>query len=336
MLAKRKPASEGGSRIAIVFNGSALVTGGAGSGESEIRRWIIENDWLEAVVALPGQLFYNTPLGTYIWVLSARKEEKRRGHVQLIDARDLWEPMPRSLGDKRRRLSPKHIAEIVAAWRDYELESERSKVKDNDFFAYTRVVVERPLHLRYRVGESAVEALRLQGPFAKLTSPKKGSKNAADDQAAGEATQQRIVDFIRSLNGFETIDRDEVDQALAPLWRELKVTPSVKKAVVDALSVRDPDAPAVTGNDEQPESDPQLRTQEQVPVDETIDEYMAREVLPYAPEAWPDLTKNKLGYDIPIVKLFFKPTLSRPLDEVETDVDIAAAELAAALARAAG
>jgi type I restriction enzyme M protein len=336
MLAKRKPEIEGGSRIAIVFNGSALVTGGAGTGESEIRRWIIENDWLEAVVALPGQLFYNTPLGTYIWVLSDRKEEKRRRRVQLIDARDLWEPMPRSLGDKRRRLSPEHIAEIVAAWREYELESERSKVRENDFFAFTRVVVERPLRLRYRAGESAIEALRLQGPFAKLTVPKKGSKTASEDRAAGEATQQRIVDFIRSLNGFETTNRDKVDEALAPLWREVEVTPSVKKAVVDALSVRDPDAPAVAGRDGRPEPDPQLRTQEQVPVDETIDEYMSREVLPYAAEAWPDLSKNKLGYDIPIVRLFFKPTLSRPLDEVEADVDTAAAELAAALARASG
>jgi len=336
MLAKMKPADQdAGSRIAIVFNGSALVTGGAGSGESEIRKWIIENDWLEAVVALPGQLFYNTPLGTYVWVLTDRKEERRRGRVQLIDARDLWEPMPRSLGDKRRRLAPAHIEAIIAARHVFEDDTERSKVRDNDFFAYTRVVVERPLRLRYRAGEPAVEALRFQSAFTKLVVPDKRSKDAPADRAAGEAVQERIVDFIRSLDGLDSDDRAAVDIALAPLWEHTQVSPGVKNAVMEALSVRDPSAPIVPGKGSRAAPDPQLRTNEHVPVGQEISDYMAREVLPFAPAAWPDTSKNRLGYEIPIIKLFFKPTLARPLVEIEDDIQVAANALADALGRVA-
>ncbi len=204
-------------------------------------------------------------------------------------------------------------------------------MRQNDFFAYTRVVVERPLHLRYRAGEDAVESLRYQPAFVKLAAPKKNSKDPAKERAAGEELQGQIIDFIRSLNGLETEQRAVLDAALAPLWKKVSLTLAVKKAIVDALSVRDPSAPVVVGKSGQPEPDPQLRTNEQVPEGEEIDEYMAREVLPYASEAWPDLNKNKLGYEIPIIKLFFKPTLSRPLDEIEEDLRGAAADLITAL-----
>jgi type I restriction enzyme M protein len=144
MISKMKPASQGGSRVAIVFNGSPLFTGAAGSGESEIRRWIIENDWLEAVVALPDQLFYNTGISTYFWIVSNRKRPERRGLVQLIDARDLFEKMPKSLGDKRKRLADHHIAEIVHLYGDLT-EGDRVKLLPNESFGFQRVTVERPL-----------------------------------------------------------------------------------------------------------------------------------------------------------------------------------------------
>jgi type I restriction enzyme M protein len=183
MIAKMKPADQdGGSRIAIIFNASPLFSGGAGSGESEIRRCILENDWLEAIVALPEQLFYNTGISTYIWVVSDRKEERRRGKVQLIDARELWEQMPKSLGNKRRRFSDEHIDEVLELWRVFEADGERSKVRDNDFFGYRRIVVDRPLRLRYRAGEGAVERLAEQSAFQKLIEP---AKNAADRARGG-------------------------------------------------------------------------------------------------------------------------------------------------------
>ena len=150
-----------GSRLAIVFSGSPLFTGGAGSGESDIRKWIIENDWLEAIIALPQQMFYNTGIGTYVWIVSNRKEPRRRGKIQLLDARDLYLPMRRSLGDKRRKLgepgdaapdSPvvDHITEIVQLYGAFA-DGDQSKIFDNEDFGYTRVTVERPLRLRYRM-----------------------------------------------------------------------------------------------------------------------------------------------------------------------------------------
>ncbi len=144
-----------GSRLAIVFSGSPLFTGGAGSGESEIRRWIIENDWLEAVIALPEQMFYNTGIGTYVWIVTNRKEKRREGKIQLLDARDFWAPggsedSKRSLGDKRRHITTQQVSQIVRLYGQFK-ESERSKIFDNADFGYTRVTVERPLRLTFRI-----------------------------------------------------------------------------------------------------------------------------------------------------------------------------------------
>src|SRR5262249_31049907 len=145
-----------GSRLAIVFSGSPLFTGGAGSGESDIRKWIIENDWLEAVVALPEQMFYNTRIGTYVWIVTHRKEKRRKSQIQLVDAREYSVPMRRSLGDKRRKIGegrdgePDQIAEIVRLYGRFA-DSDKSKIFANADFGYTRVTVERPLRLRYQM-----------------------------------------------------------------------------------------------------------------------------------------------------------------------------------------
>ena len=144
-----------GSRLAIVFSGSPLFTGGAGSGESDIRKWIIENDWLEAIIALPEQMFYNTGIGTYVWIVTNRKEKRRKGKIQLLDARDVWtaggsEDNKRSLGDKRRHITGSQIAEIVKLY-GRQADGETSKIFDNADFGYTRVTVERPLRLRYQM-----------------------------------------------------------------------------------------------------------------------------------------------------------------------------------------
>ena len=148
-----------GSRLAIVFSGSPLFTGGAGSGESDIRKWIIENDWLEAIIALPEQMFYNTGIGTYIWIVTNRKEKRRKGKIQLLDAREFYIPMRRSLGDKRRKIGEKEdgkdqIAEIVKLYGQFS-EGEKSKIFDNADFGYTRVTVERPLRLRYQMTDES-------------------------------------------------------------------------------------------------------------------------------------------------------------------------------------
>ena len=145
-----------GSRLAIVFSGSPLFTGGAGSGESNIRKWIIENDWLEAIIALPEQMFYNTGIGTYVWIVTNRKEKRRKGKIQLLDARERFIPMRRSLGDKRRKIGegkegePDQIGDIVRLYGRF-VANDQSKIFDNADFGYTRVTVERPLRLRYKM-----------------------------------------------------------------------------------------------------------------------------------------------------------------------------------------
>jgi type I restriction enzyme M protein len=166
MISKMKPPAEGGSRLAIVFNGSPLFTGAAGSGESEIRRWIIENDWLEAVVALPDQLFYNTGISTYFWIVTNVKSPERQGKVQLVDARDLFVKMRKSLGEKRKEISDTQIDEITRLYGDFT-ESDRVKIFPNQAFGYLRVTVERPLRLRWEVTDETLTALEKRKPWKK-------------------------------------------------------------------------------------------------------------------------------------------------------------------------
>jgi type I restriction enzyme M protein len=168
MISKMRRPAQGGTRLAIVFNGSPLFTGAAGSGESEIRRWIIENDWLEAVVALPDQLFYNTGISTYFWIVTNRKSAERRGKVQLIDARELFTKMRKSLGEKRKEISPEQIAEIVRLHGEFT-ENERVKIFPNESFGFLRITVERPLRLRWEVTEDTLTVLRAHPKIVALS-----------------------------------------------------------------------------------------------------------------------------------------------------------------------
>ena len=167
MISKMKRPDEGGARLAIVFNGSPLFTGAAGSGESEIRRWIIENDWLEAVVALPDQLFYNTGISTYFWVVTNRKSSKRRGKVQLVDARESWTKMRKSLGNKRKQISQEQIAELTRLYGAFE-EGPRVKIFPNESFGFLRITVERPLQLRWEITDDTLAAVATDKKVAKL------------------------------------------------------------------------------------------------------------------------------------------------------------------------
>ena len=320
MLAKRKPEAEGGSRVAIIFNGSPLFSGGAGSGESEIRRWILENDWLEAIVGLPEQLFYNTGIATYVWVLTNRKAPARRGKVQLIDARELWDPMPKSLGDKRRRLGLEHIDEILRLYERFE-EGERSKIRENDFFCFRRVTVERPLRLRYEVTGESVERLRASSAFERLAVP---AANAKDLQAAierGEAAQRALTEALTPLDGVSTTDRSEMESRLRDVLRPVeRPSTALRKAVWEAVSVRDPAAPIVTNSKGEPQPDPELRDYENVALGESIEDYVQHEVLPFAPDAWIDQAKTKVGTEIPLTRLFYRYKPPRPLAEIDAEI----------------
>ncbi|QYG93778.1 SAM-dependent DNA methyltransferase [Iamia sp. SCSIO 61187] len=255
MIAKMKPVADGGSRLAIVFNGSPLFTGAAGSGESEIRRWIIEHDWLEAVVALPDQLFYNTGISTYFWVVTNRKAPARRGKVMLVDARDKWVKMRKSLGDKRKQVSDEQIAEITRLYADGahdELrDDERVKVFPNTAFGFQRITVERPLRLRWEVTPETAAAVEAAKPVAKLDDDARGALLAAVTERVGSAWSSLAE--------------------VAPVVADLLAVAGAKgkpleKALLDALAVRDPDAPMVTGARGVVQPDPDLRDAENVPL----------------------------------------------------------------------
>ncbi len=334
MISKMQPVDEkgeGGSRIAIVFNGSPLFTGDAGSGESNIRRWIIEKDWLEAIVALPDQLFYNTGISTYIWILTNRKEERRRGKVQLIDGRQFFVKMRKSLGNKRNELSPEQIADLTRIHGNFQhaetldLPHEDpvthemrlrprivSKVFANEDFGYQKITVERPLRLNFAAVPERMSRLEDEKAFQNLAKIKKRDGLAHNDEvAAGLARQQEIRELLKALqeatDGAVYDDSEMFTSALTDVVKEcgMKLSAAERKAVLVALSERDPDAEICRDRHGNPEPDPELRDTENVPLYEEIDDYMAREVLPHVPDAWVDESKTKIGYEIPLNRHFY-------------------------------
>ena len=316
MVAKFEPVRpaehQHGSRLAIVFSGSPLFTGGAGSGESNIRRWIIENDWLEAIIALPEQMFYNTGIGTYVWIVTNRKEERRRGKIQLIDARDLWTPggsseSRRSLGDKRRHLADDQIDQIVSLYGHFE-EGERCKCFENCDFGYTRVTIERPLRLRYQMSLDGKERFLYVCP--------------------------ELLDDIQAIDarlGREPMDDwNAVWQRISGLLRELKSRwrKPQQRLFRDAFAAEDPQAkPVRNGRGDGFEPDPALRDFENVPLAEDVDDYFAREVRPHVPDAWMDRDKDKTGYEINFNRHFYRYTPPRPVDEIDADLKRAEEEI---------
>jgi len=319
MIARMKPAEKDGSRLAIVFNASPMFTGGAGSGESEIRRWIIENDWLEAIVALPDQLFYNTGISTYFWIVTNRKRPERHGKVQLIDGREFYRKTRKSLGDKRNELGSDDIAAITRIYEDYQGDTEHSKVFPNEHFGYQRITVERPRRYRYEVTDDGLDALRAHKHFQSLTDIPKKSKNPEQDLAEGEATQQAIIDTLRSLR-VSTNDPAEFRKAVTAALDGLDVSNTFKKAIVEAMAARDEDAPPETDKRGEPLPDTDLRDTENVPLGEEIDDYMEHEVLPHVPDAWVDYEKTRIGYEIPLTREFYVYEPPRPLEEIEAEI----------------
>ena len=310
MWAKREPVRPAehkhGSRLAIVFSGSPLFTGGAGSGESDIRKWIIENDWLEAIIALPEQMFYNTGIGTYVWILTNRKKRRRKGKVQLVDARDMWtaggsEDNKRSLGDKRRHLSRGQIDETVRLYGRFE-ENDGSKLFDNADFGYTRVTVERPLRLRYQM--TVEDKARFLDACPDLLDDMQSVDKALgrEPQRDWNAVWKRIEDLLHARQSY---------------WKATE-----KKLFRSVFTQKDPEAKPVNrgGGDDGYEPDADLRDFENVPLKDDIDAYFEREVRPYVLDAWMDRSKDKVGYEINFNRYFYKFTPPRPLEEIDADL----------------
>ena len=276
MLSKMKDTPLG-SRIAEVHNGSSLFTGDAGQGESNIRRWIIENDWLEAIVALPLNMFYNTGIATYVWVLTNRKPDHRKGYVQLIDATQWYTPLRRNLGQKNCELSSGDVEKICDAFIDFE-ETEQSKIFPNETFGYWKVTVDRPL--------------RVEG-----VDPEKihSAKEIRELKADGTKSESAPA-VIKKVHGRNAV--------ASPLNGLFETTIKSEQAVVEY------------------EPDPERRDTEQISLlhEGGIDAFLAREVLPYSPDAWYSPEQVKIGYEISFTRHFYKPKPMRTLGEIRADI----------------
>jgi type I restriction enzyme M protein len=344
MLAKRME-DETGSRIAIIFNGSPLFTGDAGSGESEIRRWILENDWLEGIIALPDQMFYNTGINTYILIVSNRKSERRKGKVQLINATDFWELMPKSLGSKRHRINNEQHKKIVELYKAMQ-PSEYCIIFDNADFGYRRIRVDRPMRVNFCATPERIELIKEQAAFKTLIESKKKDPNKQNEEIkAGEALQKAILMALSRLPSELLKDPRRYqalfDQALQPL----KLKEPLRKVILSALTERDETAEPVPGKKTPFEPDTELRDYENVPMQyapsiydknvplkEDVFAYFKREVLPYVGDAWIDETYcdehdekiGVVGYEINFNRYFYKYT--PPPHPAELDKQIAKLE----------
>lgn len=337
MISKMKPIKEGGSRIAIIMNGSPLFTGDAGSGESEIRRWIFENDWLEVIVGLPEQLFYNTGIATYVWILTNRKKKNWKGKIQLINATSFWTPMRRSLGNKRREISAEQIDKIVKNFDCFK-ENEHSKIFKTTDFGYRKITVERPLKLNFQVSEERVARLDEQKAFENLAVSKKKKQELKEaEEAEGRKLQKNIKTMLSKMP--DTLFKDilRFEKALNKAAKDvgIKLKAPIKKAIIMTLSERDETAEIVKDKDGNPEPDSDLRDTENVPLGESIDEYFDREVKPHVQDAWinegirdhKDNDIGKVGYEISFTRYFYKYTPPRPLEEIDADIKKVEAEI---------
>ena len=346
MLGRMKDVKDGGSRVAIVMNGSPLFIGDAGSGESEIRRWILENDYLEAIIALPEQLFYNTGIATYVWVLTNRKEEKRKNKVQLINATGFWTPMRKSLGDKRRQISKDQISEITAIHSAFS-EGEFCKVFDTSAFGYRKITVERPLRLNFRAIPERIERLLREKAFINLAvSRKKNAEQKAKEEALMRKQQEAMLDALDTMPDTLFKDRPSFEKALDKAVKDagLKLNAALRKAILSALSERDETAEICLDKDGYPEPDSELRDTENVPLKEDINAFFDREVKPHVPDAWINIAIRdhkdgeigKVGYKINLNRYFYKYQPPRPLEEIEADIKAIEKEIIEMLKEVAG
>ncbi len=330
MLSKMKQHTPLGSRIAEVHNGSSLFTGDAGQGESNIRRWIIEKDYLEAIVALPLNMFYNTGIATYIWVLSNRKPEHRRGKVQLIDASEWFKPLRKNLGKKNCELSEDDIQRICDAFLAFE-ETEQSKIFPNEAFGYWKVIVERPLRLTVDLSPDQCQRFRAVCRDAKEEPLANVIDRVATVLGAGPHRDfnrfMKAVDADVSERGVRlTAKRKNLlrtalasrDEAAAPVVKKIHKLGAVEDPIRGLVEA------AVDGRRRVVEYEPdsELRDTDQVPLldEDGIEGFLRREVLPYAPDAWYDPASVKIGYEISFTRYFYKPQPMRTLDEIRADI----------------
>lgn len=320
LISKMTPKKDGGSRIGIILNGSPLFTGGAGSGESEIRRYVLENDLLEAIIAMPTDMFFNTGISTYIWILSNHKEEHRVNKVQLINASSMGESMRKSLGSKRKQLSQEQSDAIVRMYGEF-IESKDSKIFDTRDFGYRRITVERPLQLSfYPKDEIRLEALKADSAFIKL-----------------EDMGNKILEALQNFSDEKVLSRDKFNKELLDKLdaSSIKLTSTHLKLLQKHLSEHDDEAELCKDAKGKLEANSDLRDYENIPLNQDIKEYFQKEVIPHVPLAWIDTKKKDekdglvgiVGYEIPFNRHFYEYVPPRALEEIDTELEILTKEI---------
>jgi type I restriction enzyme M protein len=311
LVKKMRPTQDGGGRIGIVFNGSPLFTGNAGSGESEIRRYLFEQDLVEAIVALPTDMFYNTGIATYIWILDNDKAKERKGKVQLVDASQMFEKMRKNLGSKRKEISPQNLKEIVKTYAAFD-ETKTSKIFKNTDFGYRQITIERPLKLVFKVDEETIENAMLNKAILKLS----------------EDERIRLTLALRNT-GAEFKSRTAFVEALASSTKEagLKLGAPIIKALVGEFGLKSDDGEVCLDAKGRFEADAEARDSENVPLHEDVSAYFAREVEPFAPGAWIDPSKEKIGYEIPFTRHFYSYIPPRDLAEIDNELNKLVSEI---------
>ncbi len=313
LVSKMRDPREGGSRIGIILNGSPLFTGGAGSGESEIRRYLLQNDLVEAIVALPADMFYNTGIATYVWILSNHKAAARQGKVQLIDGSQHYAKMRKSLGSKRQYITEDQISELVRLYGRFEA-TPQSKIFPIEAFGYRRITVERPLRLNFQTSAERIQKVQDEKAIQKLE----------------PAAQQQLVEALQAMDASVLHrNREQFSKLLKKTLSAhgVSLATAELKALLNALSERDPEADICTTKD-QPEADAGLRDNENVPLGESIYDYFEREVKPHVPDAWIDESKRDaqdvevgiVGFEIPFNRHFYVFQPPRPLTEIDRDL----------------
>ncbi|KWV67388.1 type I restriction-modification system subunit M [Pseudomonas paracarnis] len=313
LVSKMRDPRDGGSRIGIILNGSPLFTGGAGSGESEIRRYLLRNDLVEAIVALPTDMFYNTGIATYVWILSNHKAAARQGKVQLIDGSQHYAKMRKSLGSKRQYITEDQIKELVRLYGSFE-QTAQSKIFPINAFGYRRITVERPLRLNFQTSAERIAKVLEEKALQKL------------DRAA----QQQLMTTLRAMDASVLHrNREQFSKLLKKALTAHSVSLSTPelKALMSALSERDPEADMCMTKG-QPEADAGLRDNENVPLGESVYDYFQREVIPHVPDAWIDESKTDaldgevgiVGFEIPFNRHFYVFKPPRPLAEIDRDL----------------
>jgi type I restriction enzyme M protein len=306
LVSKMRPVADGGGRIGIVLNGSPLFTGGAGGGESEIRRWLLEQDLVEAIVAMPKDMFYNTGIATFIWILDNDKPKERKNKVQLIDGTSFNQKLRKNIGSKRLEFSERNIEDLVKLYENYE-EGDHVKIFNTEDFGYTTITVERPLRQSFQFTEEKVATLSEIACLKKL--------KPEDSMRIREILEQHLED--------EKIqDKDDFAKKLKSLLGEIdELTTTQINGLEKHFAQRDDEAPVVTDKKGNPSPDPDLRDTENVPLTEDIDAYIEREIKPHLDEFWVDRSKDKVGYEIPFTRHFYKYTPPRPLEEIDAELN---------------